>query len=547
MSCLDEAILQRRRLRAPRDDRTSLVDPPFASVPSLLSTNAQRAATYDVDLSGRTLSELSALARRELIDEAFRYTSQYRDVRRPDAAQGDSRRLVFLSGHQPELFHPGVWFKNFALSRLAEKYDAVAVHLLIDTDTLKAPSIRVPTGTVERPSIETVVLDASAPELPYEERPVVDRGLFAGFAERVERAIRRLVPDPCVGELWPLVLDGVDDEPRLGTCLARGRHRLEGRWGLETLELPQSHVCRFEAFRWFTAHLLLHLPRLWEIYNEGIRCFRQVNHVRSRNHPAPELETEGDWLEAPYWVWTAENPVRRRLFVRQQADRLWLTDRHGFETHVPLEADHDAERTAQALALLEQRGIRLRSRALITTMFARLVASDLFLHGIGGGKYDELTDWIVVRFFGVEPPEFMVLTATLHLPVARQHATPDDLRRIDRALRDLTFNPDRYLRTRASGEPLPAEIVRWIEQKSHWIATPATPQNARQRYLAIRQANEALQPHVASHRAALLSERQQTLAALRREAILASREYSFCLYPSEMLRDFLLEISALNP
>ena len=51
-------------------------------------------------------------------------------------------------------------------------------------------------------------------------------------------------------------------------------------------------------------------------------------------------------------------------------------------------------------------GVRLRPRALITTMFARLVLSDIFIHGIGGAKYDQVTDAIVRRFFAVEPPEY---------------------------------------------------------------------------------------------------------------------------------------------
>ncbi len=52
-------------------------------------------------------------------------------------------------------------------------------------------------------------------------------------------------------------------------------------------------------------------------------------------------------------------------------------------------------------------------------MFARLVLSDVFIHGIGGAKYDQLTDAIVRRFFGVEPPGYLVATATLKLPLPR--------------------------------------------------------------------------------------------------------------------------------
>ena len=45
-------------------------------------------------------------------------------------------------------------------------------------------------------------------------------------------------------------------------------------------------------------------------------------------------------------------------------------------------------------------GIRLRTRALTTTMFARFLLGDLFVHGIGGAKYDELGDEIARGFFG---------------------------------------------------------------------------------------------------------------------------------------------------
>ena len=49
-----------------------------------------------------------------------------------------------------------------------------------------------------------------------------------------------------------------------------------------------------------------------------------------------------------------------------------------------------------------------------------LVLGDLFIHGIGGGNYDRVTDTIVERFFGRAPPHFLVLSATLHLPIERR-------------------------------------------------------------------------------------------------------------------------------
>ena len=86
----------------------------------------------------------------------------------------------------------------------------------------------------------------------------------------------------------------------------------------------------------------------------------------------------------------------------------------------------------------------MRSRALTNTLYARLFLSDLFIHGIGGGKYDELTDELIRRFYGCEPPEFLILSATRLLPLPAPPVRPEDHRRLVRELRDLHWNPQRH-------------------------------------------------------------------------------------------------------
>src|SRR5687768_2914454 len=101
------AAVEYRRLRAPRDNRTVWADPPLAAAGEVVAENVRRRAGYDCDLQGRSLAELSQRARGELVRAAVEYTSSYRDVRVNFGA-----RRVFLAGHQPQFFHPGVWIKN---------------------------------------------------------------------------------------------------------------------------------------------------------------------------------------------------------------------------------------------------------------------------------------------------------------------------------------------------------------------------------------------------------------------------------------------------
>ncbi|HVU89771.1 MAG TPA: hypothetical protein VHD36_20745 [Pirellulales bacterium] len=531
-----------RRLRAPRENGGVLIEPPLGELPQLLAANIARQQAAHYDVQGRPLAALAESGRRELVELARRYTSSYRDVEAVPA-----NGPMFLAGHQPELFHPGVWYKNFALSKLAGDARATAVNLVIDSDTIKHVSLRVPGGSLDAPIVESIAFDSSADEIPFEEREIEDRGLFASFGERTCEWLQDIVPDPLMNSFWPLALKRAAATRNLGECLAQSRHVLEGQWGLNTLELPQSQVCALPAFHWFTAHLLANLPRLREAYNSAVEAYRRVNRVRSANHPVPNLAADGDLIEAPFWLWSSASPRRRRLFVRRGADSMTLTDRRRVEIELPLTADGDATRAVEVLAGFRERGIKLRSRALVTTLFARLVLSDLFIHGIGGAKYDQLTDELIRSFFGLAPPNYLVISATLHLAAQGNGAGHDDVRRLDQELRDLEYHPERCITDLHDWTSAPVDIAHWLDLKSRWLATEQTRENARERCHAIRAANEALQAWVEPRRRELTRHRQEAVRQQRTAAVLTSREYGFCLYPAETLRDFLLAFRGTSP
>jgi hypothetical protein len=258
--------------------------------------------------------------------------------------------------------------------------------------------------------------------------------------------------------------------------------------------------------------------------------YRRANHVRSSAHPVPDLAAEGEWLEAPFWIWDRENPRRRRLFVRQRGDEIVLADRGALEYALPLAPEGEADRAVERWQELAGRGVRIRTRALITTLFARLLLGDLFVHGIGGAKYDQVTDLLMQRFFGLTPPGYLTATATLRLPIRQEAVTVDDARRIDHQLRELAYHPERFL----DANDRAADQI--VEEKRKWIAVLPTRENARQRCRAIHEANERLQPWVADRWKQLLEQRDHVADVLRAQAVLNSREYAFCLYPADSLQ-----------
>ena len=378
-----------------------------------------------------------------------------------------------------------------------------------------------------------IAFDRPDPKIPYEQRTIQDRELFAGFEQQVVEQIGPLVGDPLIRQYWPLVRARAEHTDNLGACLAQARHQLEGHWGLRTLEVPQSWVCVSESFQWLTAYLLARLPEFRLVHNDAVRQYRREHRIRSVSHPVPELAQQGPWLEAPFWIWTADKPHRRRLFAQQIGDEIALSDGQMWEIRLPLRADGDAGRAVQRLLELQRDGVRIRSRALITTLWARLALGDLFIHGIGGTKYDQVTDVLIERFFGLDPPEILVVSATLHLPIGRSNAPADDGETIERELRELTYHPDSCI---IGPESVPADL---IAAKRQWIDTPQTRENARQRCQAIRAINAALQSWIDPQRARLLERQAQAARRLHAEEVLAWREYAFCLYPEAILRKFL--------
>ena len=538
---LMERLREYRALRAPSGDGQTLIDPPWDALPDAVARNREQLSYVQYDMQGRSLADLSTAARRLLLNRAIGYTAQYRDVpirwRMMDAHAASLGNVPFLlSGHQPELFHPGVWYKNFVLGALARKLDGVGIHLLIDSDTCRSASIRVPTGSVHEPRVEAVAYDEPMAEVPHEERMIRDIATFSTFAERSASLIWPFVTDPLVAELWPLVMARNPSQVNLGLRLAQGRHALEESWQNETLELPQSAVCELPEFGWFLAHLLANLPRFWAAYNDALANYRRAHRIRGHAQPVPDLDASDGWLEAPFWIWSTEEPERRPLYARQVGDEVVVTDRHAHTIPLALTDDRDATAASQKLSELSSRGIKLRTRALTTTLFARLVLGDLFLHGIGGAKYDQVTDQIVRLFFGFEPPEFAAISATLRLPIAHELADFSDFGQWQRRLRELRYHPEQFAQPNGDGSTAVADLVA---AKRQWVAVPKTPENAGKRHLGIVSVNNALQRYVARQREEIERKRDELQRRRRGERILRSREYSLCLYPRQHFEELL--------
>jgi hypothetical protein len=541
------------RLRAPRADQAVLAEPPLAGAAGLLARNRQlltRGAGALGDLLGKPWATLQIEARAAAAHAACDYL---RHAGEPVPVCNPSSLVI--AGHQPELFHPGVWVKSFVLNALARRHNATPINLIVDNDVAKMKGLHVPVLTepgsnahadrhVPAARLALAPFDRSAAEAPYEEHTVADEEWLAGFPGRLHELIRSWSFQPLAHHFWTEMASQVPRTPLLGERFAATRRIFERRWGCHNAELPVSVLCRNEPFAWFACHLLAELPRFHPIYNDCVHDYRRRHGLRSRNHPVPDLEGTDGWLEAPFWAWRAGDKRRRRLLARLAKDVVELRAGDEGWPSLTLPSGNDGTPMVRSWLSLERNGFKVRSRALTNTLFARLFLADLFVHGIGGGKYDEVTDAIVRRFYGIEPLGYLVISATLLLPLPAFNTRSEDRSRLARDARDLHYNPQRHL-TSVADMVRRREVEQLAIQKQAWIAGAPVDKNGRKhRFRELRSLNDQLLPYLADRETEMRRELAEIDGQLQVNAVLQRRDYAFCLFPADRLRHFCTQFLA---
>ena len=549
-----ESAWNRRHLAVPRYDGGLLIEP-SCDVALELAAENHRLAGSEMPVCGEPLSELRSQTRQAVFLQASAFTRQI-GGESEEALSDRQSALLFVGGHQPSLHHPGVWLKNFVTGDLARAAEGIGLNLIVDNDVASSRAIRVPFEQSENWRWQGIPFDDPAAPQPWEEATIQNAEVFDRFGTQAAAAMQRLGVESGVEQYWAAAVahrrSGCDC---LVECLAAARHQWEMRHGLHNLEFPLSQLCELPMFRQFVLHILEQLPDWQNAYNKAVAEYRHVNRVRSRNHPVPNLERRGDWLEAPFWVWEPTAQRRERLFARATSDGLELAAGETSLGTVPDRGRHGLAAALDALEQLSRQGIRLRSRALTTTMFSRLCIADMFLHGIGGAKYDEMTDRLIERCFGLSAPAFMTVTGTLLLPMAtRNFASADELARLKQQSRDLEFNPDRNL----SGDDVDASaanhVAGLIAEKRQIQAEQLALKGQRNvprpvrrkqraeniaRYRRFREINRQLGEFVSDQRRRIADEIDRLEKLRQDQSIHSSRELPACLYPEERLANFL--------
>ena len=425
----------------------------------------------------------------------------------------DDGSPMLASGHQTELYHPGVWVKDALINAAARRLDGAAYHIAVDTDAPKHLVLRWPGGSApvtDDPKLTTAAWSALLqPPTPAHVRHVADSFAAAARGGGFE-------------PLLPHVLDSLRrlslESHSLASALTSAQHELDWSLGLRHHALLASPLWLSEPFLLLAHHVLARAERFANQYNAALADYRAAHGMRSRQRPMPDLFFSDESIEMPFWLDDLSTGTRSRPSVFRAGDGsfvLHLLNGESFTFDASLDGWEAAHRLSRFLTSAAH---RLAPRALTLTMFVRLCMVDQFVHGIGGGRYDQVTDRLIARHFGVEPPKFCVTTATLFLPQALGR---------QRVCVPCVLHEGHRLRHRVLGERK-RELVERIS---------STPRGSAQRQALFQQMHNQLDaaalghPALARWRGVL----EETKIREREEQTLFDRELFYAVQPRERL------------
>jgi hypothetical protein len=510
-------------LAVPSADGDARVVPPVRDWPAMIERNRALRETYDFDVDGASISDLARAAR----------TAPPR----------------LFTGHQPEFFHPGVWIKNVLAARVAATLSGRSCYLIVDNDAPHGTALRIPVRGDDGLTVRALAPPWGAAETSFEQLPAESDQFWRRFFNETQAAGidaessgLAAFADAFSSNSNAPPTPGLD--ARASTYVRRfasGLLALDRAIGVATPDIGRvghlAAVAPADAPSWcrFVTHLVRHAPRFAADYNAALHAYRAIKGIAGTRHPIPDLHVDADRIELPLWAWRGAEP-RKRLFVS-----------NGTADAVSIFADSARVGTLSTGSPLSEDGCldgwHVRPRALTLTLYVRLFLCDLFIHGIGGAKYDAMTDRLIRRFFGVRPPEYACATATMRLPLIEHPVTNADVDRAARRIREVIYNPQRALADAGATADSTREFQRLTRERGEAVAE-STRLRAAQRdqhaarrriFRHIRALNDqirALTPAAESQARA----RHEELRARRSETRIAmSREWFYGLHSSQRL------------
>jgi hypothetical protein len=521
--------------------------PDAKQIPADIQANRNQFANSDAVILGKPLHDWRETARQDIMA----LSRNYHEKLNLPIPNYPSEEPLLVTGHQPGFFHGGILVKYLLLDSLAYFTGGAALNLVADSDLPRDITLRIPTLQDERFALQEITPTSIDPHIPLEYQPLPEPTEFQNFLEKLQS----LTVEESLGETIHTVVDVLRDIYPQCNCLTDLLVRLNQHWArglaIQWFDLPVSHVAQSNVFLIFVADMILRAGEVRFGYNSALGQYRRIHKIHNASQPLPDLQgskNQFETQELPFWVFQPDQP-RQPLFVQTHNNIVILKTGNTEFAQLPIDKLTQSD---QAVALLVEalhsNRMQIRPRALTLTAFARVFLADYFVHGIGGARYDHVTDEFLHQVYRIDPPHFAAATATVYLPLSQE---PDlsraihHLRQMRYRWRDLKYNPQRYIsKAKEPFSDSKSEILKsLVSKREKAIRTSdqlrrdrADRRPRREMFDTIRRLNAeilALAPHLWEEFMQQISRAQIQVHQAR---LIHDREYFFGLVPMNELR-----------
>ncbi|MDH4199221.1 MAG: hypothetical protein OEV66_02485 [Spirochaetia bacterium] len=284
---------------------------------------------------------------------------------------------LIVNGHQAIFYHPGLVSKEILAFRAASQLKGNALSVILDHDPndliFSYPAIKMEKS--EFRIQKKFKLLASKDSFHYFNLQLD----LNGFFEILENIAANLKPHYREESLHFLEENFAILKRHAGKnssdLVVHSRMESLKQSGMNLLALKTSEITALQSWKQYCASINSDIAGFASAYNLALHDYRNAHGIKNHAQPVPDLKYD----ELPFWV-----------------------------------IDDNGKRQKASYA---DKGKTLLPRAITLSIFLRLFASDVFVHGTGGARYDQVTNSIIQRFFRVTPLAFLVKTASLQIPV----------------------------------------------------------------------------------------------------------------------------------
>jgi hypothetical protein len=458
---------------------------------------------------------------------------------------------VILSGHQPIFFYPGIWAKCLAASELAQSVAGVAYHKI--TDTALAPEFvhSIPEadgkGKVRRREVDffsTNQMKNQEKAIPYTFLPppapaalgkiLLDFSFFGSAS--VQSSTKWF------GEK---LIQGLKNKTSWNQYHTYTLQLLDQISGTQRSIVEGSSLWASEPFINFFGYWLIHMAELNESYNSSLNEYRKTKNITHDIEPMPNLKFENWYSELPFWG-TNKGHHRDTLWAKTDGKVITLKVK-GLDVQYDFHLDNLSHELAVS-------SLKIWPKAIPQSLFLRMYLCDFFIHGIGGGVYEEVGNLFFQKTTQIAPPVYGIVSAT-YLVDPKESETLSSMADYEKALelwgRVLQQNPE-YLFTRQADwkRDLPSSLHGAIEsylknpsfkkmaqEKIALLAVLKDPVKKQDAGKKIKELNGQLFEGCGEVLKAMEKFRLETESIKTTREALAYREYPFFCFEESVFRD----------